>query len=230
MSDYKKLEKLAGNFDYWCEKPLEVIAKAAKKTKENKKHDPKASLRNRGKCVFPAGSSKVNDDKDHYPINSEKQGRAALSYAGKQKSAPWYNGTVEEMRKAVQRAVHKAFPNIGKEEKKKTKKSSLEMIVEKYGTNETPSITKTANPQAFYNIINNYEGSADCVRDFAQAMKLSAESFARESDAENDPKDCSIYDLLLKAANVVSETLPKLEVLDQEMQKVWDTPTQQEEI
>src|SRR5271165_416586 len=219
MSNFNKL---AEKFEYWCDQPLEVIAKAVKKTKEKKKHDPKAKVRNRGKCVFPANSSKVNDDKDHYPLPDEAHGRSALSYAGKQKSAPWYNGTVEEMRSAVQRAVHKAFPGIGKEDKKKTKKSSLEILIEKYAdedtfvkcpvckddrlasspahakvharqcakkhnvdmskyksfiddaeekskkhkksTDETSSITKNANPQAFSAIVSQYEGSADCVK------------------------------------------------------------------
>ena len=289
MNDFNKL---AEKFEYWCEQPLVVIAKAVKKSKEKKKLDPKAKVRNRGKCIFPANSPKVNDDKDHYPIPDEAHGRSALSYAGKQKTAPWYNGTVEEMRKAVQRAVHKAFPNIGKEDKKKSKKSSLEVLiekyadnkddmfvkcpvckedrltstpahakvharqcakkhdadiskyksfieeaegkskksslevlVEKYGTDETTSIVKTADPQAFSQIVSQYEGSADCVRDFAHAMKLSAEQFARESDM-NDPKDRRIYEILLKAAYVVFDTIPELKALDQEMEKTWNAPNQ----
>ena len=127
------IKEASEKFDLLTGYSLEALAKAKKKSK--KKLDPKAKDRNRGKCIFPAESSKVNDHKDHYPINNEDQARAALRYAGKQKSAPWYNGTVEQMQKAVERAVHNAYPGIGKEEKK-TKKSAIELIIEKYSAKQ----------------------------------------------------------------------------------------------
>jgi hypothetical protein len=127
------LIELLERFAYWCEQPIEKLAEAKKKSKKKKT----VKQRSRGKCVFPAESSRLKDhSKDRYPINNINQARAALRYAGKQKSAPWFNGTVEEMRKAVQNAVHKHFPQIGKEEKKKTKKSLLETsehLLQKYG-------------------------------------------------------------------------------------------------
>jgi len=86
-------------------------------------------------------------------------------------------------------------------------------------------LVKTADPQSFYQIVSQYEGSADCVRDFAHAMKLSAEQFANESDLDN-PKDRRIYDILLRAANIVFETIPELQALDQEMEKTWNAPDQ----
>jgi hypothetical protein len=97
---------------------LEVSAK--------ERRDPKAEIRNRGKCIFPAEKSR--DHTDHFPINNIEQARAALRYAGKQKLAPWYHGTVEEMKKAVERAVHSAFPKL-----KHEKKSSInEGLITKY--------------------------------------------------------------------------------------------------
>jgi hypothetical protein len=84
------------------------------------KLDPKAKVRNRGKVIFPA--EKSLDHQDHYPINNIDQARSALRYAGKQKSAPWYHGTVESMQKAVERAVYHAYPEL-----KQNKKSSLEI-------------------------------------------------------------------------------------------------------
>jgi hypothetical protein len=98
--------------------------------KDKKKLDPKAKVRSRGKCVFPAEKSK--DKKDHYPINNIDQARAALRYAGKQKSAPWYHGSVESMRKAVERAVHSAFPELKKDKKKSSSIEVSETLVAKY--------------------------------------------------------------------------------------------------
>lgn len=123
--------ELAERFAYWAEQNLKKLAAAKSKSKKKKS----VKQRNRGRCVFPAESKRLKDhSKDRYPINNIEQARTALRYAGKQKSAPWFNGTVEEMRKAVQRAVHSAFPAIGKESKK-SKKSFVEEaaeLVQKY--------------------------------------------------------------------------------------------------
>jgi len=75
--------------------------------------DPDAEVRHRGHCVFPAEDSKVKDDKDHFPINDLKHGRNALARVQQYDSVPkWYDGTLEEVKNAVQKAVHKKFPSI----------------------------------------------------------------------------------------------------------------------
>jgi hypothetical protein len=104
MIDLMKISEFASHFE-----------KLATKKSEKKKLDPKAKVRNRGKVIFPAERSK--DKKDRYPINNIDEARAALRYAGKQKSAPWFNGTLEEMKKKVEREVHKAFPSLKHEKK-----------------------------------------------------------------------------------------------------------------
>jgi hypothetical protein len=79
---------------------------------ENKKN-PKAALRNRGDVVFPAESSAVKDDKDHFPINSEAQARNALARASQYSSSPsWYGGSLDSLVKKVSSAVHKKYPSI----------------------------------------------------------------------------------------------------------------------
>lgn len=84
------------------------------------KDDPKAKERNRGKCVFPAGSKKVKDNKDHFPINNEKEARAALSYANHyDKSPPWYDGSLSELVAKVHSMVKSHFPDIKVSEKSK---------------------------------------------------------------------------------------------------------------
>jgi hypothetical protein len=80
--------------------------------KKNKK-DPKADIRNRGDVVFPAGSAKVKDDKDHFPINNAAQARNALARANQYSSSPaWYSGPLDELVKKVAGAVKRKYPTI----------------------------------------------------------------------------------------------------------------------
>ena len=75
--------------------------------------DPNAKVRNRGNVVFPAESSKVKDDKDHFPINSKSQARNALSRASQYSSVPpWYAGSLSGLVGAVQRKVKAKYPGI----------------------------------------------------------------------------------------------------------------------
>jgi len=79
----------------------------------NEKLDPEAEIRHRGHCVFPAEDSKVNDDKDHFPINNKKQGRNALARVHQYDTVPkWYDGSLEDVIKKVTKAVEKKFPSI----------------------------------------------------------------------------------------------------------------------
>jgi hypothetical protein len=100
------------------------------RTAAKEKLNPKAKNRNRGKCVVPA--ERALDHTDHYPINSIEEGRAALRYVGKQKSAPWYRGSVESLRNAVERAVHSAYPELKKDKKKSSALEVSETLLAKY--------------------------------------------------------------------------------------------------
>jgi hypothetical protein len=85
---------------------------------EKRKHDPTAEIRNRGDVVFPAGSKKVNDDKDHFPINNIDQARNALARASQYTEVPeWYEGSLEKLIKKVQNKVKKKYPEIEVTEK-----------------------------------------------------------------------------------------------------------------
>lgn len=98
---------------------VHVHSDAAKKGKT----DPKAKVRNRGKVVFPAGSKKVSDDKDHFPINDADQARNALSRVAQYSAVPsWYSGSLSELQAAVRSAVKRAYPDIEVTEPKKKKK------------------------------------------------------------------------------------------------------------
>jgi len=102
------------------------------RTAAKEKLNPKAKNRNRGKCVVPA--ERALDHTDHYPINSIEEGRAALRYVGKQKSAPWYRGSVESLRNAVERAVHSTYPELKHDKKKKSSSTEFnESLLNKYG-------------------------------------------------------------------------------------------------
>lgn len=85
-----------------------------RKLYESNKKDPKAKDRNRGDVVFPAESSLVSDDKDHFPINSENQARNALARASQYKTVPeWYTGgSLKKLVTAVANKVHKKYPSI----------------------------------------------------------------------------------------------------------------------
>lgn len=86
---------------------LEIIA--LRIAKDHSKDD----VRNRGDVVFPAGSKKVKDNKDHFPINSENQARNALSRANQYDIVPdWYNGSLKELLKTVVHKVHGKYPDI----------------------------------------------------------------------------------------------------------------------
>ena len=79
----------------------------------SEKKDPDAKVRNRGDVVFSAESSKVKDDKDHFPINSESQARNALGRASQYSSVPkWYEGSLSSLVKTVQRHVKSKYPGI----------------------------------------------------------------------------------------------------------------------
>lgn len=79
-----------------------------------------AKVRSRGTCVFPAEHSSVKDNKDHFPINNESQGRNALARANQFSSAPpWYSGSLSSLVNAVSRAVHKKYPGIEQSEASK---------------------------------------------------------------------------------------------------------------
>ena len=80
---------------------------------EKEEKDPDAKVRNRGDVVFPAGSSNVLDDQDHFPINNKKQAHAALAYANKYKKAPkWYKGSLKSLVHKVARDVSNKYSSI----------------------------------------------------------------------------------------------------------------------
>lgn len=97
---------LASEFEYLA------TSNMVKNAKESKK-DPKAAVRSRGKCVFPAEHPKVTDDADHYPVNTVAQARNALARANQMSKAPeWYKGSLESFLKTVVSAVKKHYPSI----------------------------------------------------------------------------------------------------------------------
>tara|TARA_Y100000034_G_C6768681_1_gene342806 strand:- start:221 stop:547 length:327 start_codon:yes stop_codon:yes gene_type:complete len=75
--------------------------------------EKRKKAKSRGDVVFPAESSKVKDDKDHFPINSLKQARNALARASQYSKAPgWYDGSLTDLVKTVQRKVQSKYSSI----------------------------------------------------------------------------------------------------------------------
>lgn len=69
-------------------------------------------------CVFPKTHRKVKDNKDHYPIPDLAHARNALARC-QQDIGDWFDGTAEELRAAVQRAVYKKFPGLKSRKEKR---------------------------------------------------------------------------------------------------------------
>lgn len=117
MSD--NYEKLAGAAPGSVVKSIDELLKMASDyynqalEAQAAKEDSKAKVRNRGKVVFPAESSHVKDNKDHFPINDADQARNALAQVAKYTSVPaWYKGTLKALKDAVHREVKKHYKSI----------------------------------------------------------------------------------------------------------------------
>lgn len=86
-------------------------SKDAGKKPKGEKGDAKE--RSRPNPVFDHTDPKVLDNADHFPLNTEKRARAALSYANHYKKSPeWYDGSLSELKKRVADAVKRAYPDI----------------------------------------------------------------------------------------------------------------------
>lgn len=79
------------------------------------KSKPVLDTKPRGEFIFPAESSTVNDNRGHFPINTEDRARNALARVAQYKSLPkWYSGdmTLSEFQEHVRGEVSKAYPSI----------------------------------------------------------------------------------------------------------------------
>jgi hypothetical protein len=69
--------------------------------------------------VFPKESPKVLDKKDHFPIPDSGHGQNALARVNQYSSVPsWYDGSLEELKSAVVKAVESKFPKMEVEKEK----------------------------------------------------------------------------------------------------------------
>jgi len=101
------------------------VHKIENESEVEEKKNPRAGVRNRGKCVFQSTHPKVKDDKDHFPINNAGQARNALARANQYKKAPaWYSGSLQSLKKAVARAVKAKYPSI------KVTKAATESVID----------------------------------------------------------------------------------------------------
>lgn len=94
---------------------IDVLANTVDKLsgKKPKGEEGDAKERSRPNPVFDHTDPKVLDNADHFPINTEKRARAALSYANHYSESPeWYDGSLKELKKKVADAVKKAYPDI----------------------------------------------------------------------------------------------------------------------
>ena len=71
-------------------------------------------------AIFPSTHPKVNDDKDHYPIPDKVHGKNALGRLSEFKGSKpsWWDGTPEELKNTILRAVKEKFPSMNVDDKK----------------------------------------------------------------------------------------------------------------
>ena len=71
-------------------------------------------------AIFPSTHPKVNDGRDHYPIPDKSHGKSALGRLSQFKDSKpsWWDGSVEELKNAILRAVKGKFPGMEIEEEK----------------------------------------------------------------------------------------------------------------
>lgn len=134
---HKEWERITPRMKDWSDKDwskyLNKDKKDTNQAKDKKKLDPKAKVRNRGDVVFSAESSNVNDNKDHFPLNSEDQARNALSQVAKyDKVPPWYKGSLKSLQDAVSRKVRSKYKEIGKDKKKSSVTELSPNLLTKY--------------------------------------------------------------------------------------------------
>ena len=99
-------------------KKQEILKKINEGVVVEAKEDPKAEVRNRPECIFDNTNPKVKDNKDHFPIDTEKRARNALAQANKFTEVPdWYSGSLTELVKTVAKAIKKKYPDIDVTEK-----------------------------------------------------------------------------------------------------------------
>lgn len=88
-----------------------IFPKEAGKKPKGEKGD--AKKRSRPNPIFDHTNSKVLDNGDHFPIDTENRARNALARANQYSSSPsWYDGSLEDLKKTVANAVKRAYPSI----------------------------------------------------------------------------------------------------------------------
>jgi len=76
--------------------------------------------RSRGTCVFQSTHPKVNDNKDHFPMNDLAQASNALARVMQYDSVPsWYDGTLKGLQAAVRRGVYGKYPGLKSRKEKR---------------------------------------------------------------------------------------------------------------
>jgi hypothetical protein len=180
------------------------------------KTDPKAEVRNRGKVVFPAESSK--DKQDHFPINDAAQARNALSRVHQYNSVPpWYSGTLKSLQEAVSRAVKKHYKDIDVAGKGKKASSKSSLI-------------RKASSDDFFPIVQNYDTGTEPLIDYISAMNRVVDVFVKESGGLNNlsPQSEKIAHVLYLQAKLLEKVLPEMKALDAQLYSAMEEPSEDE--
>lgn len=91
---------------------LDMISNTMELEAKELTHEKRESLPS-SSFVFPADSTAVKDDKDHFPIHDKSHARNALARANQYSKSPsWYTGSLDSLKKRVAEKVKSKFPSI----------------------------------------------------------------------------------------------------------------------
>jgi len=102
-------------------KEMEMAASEASSDRYNRDVQAKVlpHTKDRPAPIFPKESPKVTDGRDHFPIPEKAHGQQALARVNQYSSVPsWYDGSLEELKATVVKAVESKFPGMKVEEEK----------------------------------------------------------------------------------------------------------------
>lgn len=86
------------------------------------------------------------------------------------------------------------------------------------------SLTKKAESNPFYHALMNYENLSQAIPDIAEGWRMVAENYKNETDFSADPNAQKIYDLFLKESATLESSLPQLQAIESEINRLISTP------
>lgn len=107
------MEKIGAETCPDCGNELKTTIEAKTLTYKEKQESP---------CIFPKSHPLVNDNKDHFPTPDLSHANNALARINQYSKSPiWFDGSLELLKRTIDKEVNKKFPGIKKRREKREK-------------------------------------------------------------------------------------------------------------